>query len=262
MNPWLLTVESIQTGAGKIIAVMMLICSALVSLTVFFLLHNRTWLRWAAAAAGLALAVAALLLSFPGKSPESETTPDPIPVTEGDPRDTVEAFFDALSSSNYEAAYGCLLSSTPLGLEHLPEDEAAQLMRDALLESYTCRLRGGSVIDELTAVQSVSFSFLDLDAMQADLREGTELRLRRLSEEKARPDISDEEGRFLPEVSRTAYLDALGETLSHPEDYTATEELQLQLIWDGSAWRIVPDRALLDALAGHCQQPEGGEAHG
>ena len=168
-------------------------------------------------------------------------------------------FFDALIAKNYPVAYDCLYDYASLGLEEKPQNEAAQRMADALLDSYSYTLYGDCAVDGLHARQQVLFEMLDLDAMQADLKAGTEEAVRRLSEELPRSEVVDEQGNYLPALTERAYLEALQELLEHPDRYRTSVGLDLQLNYTTDGWRILTDSRLIQALSGHAPATKGGD---
>ena len=176
-----------------------------------------------------------------------------------DPQESVSRFFDALIAKNYPVAYDCLYDYASLGLEEKPQNEAAQRMADALLDSYSYTLYGDCAVDGLHARQQVLFEMVDLDAMQADLKAGTEEAVRRLSEELPRSEVVDEQGNYLPALTERAYLEALQELLEHPGRYRTSVGLDLQLNYTTDGWRILTDSRLIQALSGHAPATKGGD---
>ncbi len=179
---------------------------------------------------------------------------DPFPRPElkpqGDPRDTVEAFFDAVRAGDTASAKELLDDVTAFDAWEQPESESALLMRDALANSFDYHLRGGSVIEGLDARQSVSVSTLDLNAAQEELNRQTESELRELCDFRPRRFLADESGAFLPEVTREAWLEALKQTLEQKEEYHSSSELELQLRYSPLGWHIVNADELLRVLHG------------
>ena len=212
-------------------------------------------LRWAIPA--LLFAAAALLLCV--YAPGMKTAVSAGEQKKADPQESVSRFFDALIAKNYPMAYDCLYDYASLGLEEKPQNEAAQRMADALLDSYSYTLYGDCAVDGLHARQQVLFEMLDLDAMQADLKAGTEEAVRRLSEELPRSEVVDEQGNYLPALTERAYLEALQELLEHPDRYRTSVGLDLQLNYTTDGWRILTDSRLIQALSGHAPATKGGD---
>lgn len=212
-------------------------------------------LRWAIPS--LLFASAALLLCI--YAPGMTTAVTASEQKKADPQESVSRFFDSLIRKDYPSAYDCLYDYASLGLEDRPQSEAAQRMAEALLDSYSYTLYGDCAVDGLHARQQVIFEMLDLDAMQADLKIGTEEAVQRLSEELPRSQVVDEEGNFLPELTDQAYLEALNELLEHPGRYRTSVGLNLQLYYTTDGWRILTDSQLIQALSGHSTATRGGD---
>lgn len=218
-------------------------------------------LRWAIP--GLLLAVAALLLCLyaPAMTPTVKTTTAAsVEKTEGDPQQTVRTFFDSLMLKDYDAAYDCLYDYVSLGLEDEPESEAARLMADALRGSYSYTLYGDCAVQGMSASQQVIFEVLDLNALQEDLKAGTEAAVERLSENLPKSQVLDDKGEYLPELTERAYLEALRELLARPAKYRTSIGLELELCKTGDGWFIVTDNRLFSALSGQNTAVKGGES--
>lgn len=212
-------------------------------------------LLWAIPA--LLFAAAALLLCV--YAPAMKTAVSTTEEKRADPQECVSRFFDSLVAKDYAAAYDCLYDYASLGLEDKPESESARRMADALLDSYSYTLYGDCTADGLHAKQQVILETLDLDAMQDDLKAGTEEAVRRLSEELPQSQVVDAQGNYLPELTEQAYLEALEELLAHPNRYRESVGLELQLYYTTEGWRILTDSRLIQALGGHPAAAKGGD---
>ena len=258
----LFAIAAVRPAAARLIGIL-LICAALEALIAFFLIKKKKGLKIAAAILSLCFAFAAALFALSAwQASAEEPETDWILAEAGDPRRTAEAFCEAVCAKDYASAYRLLAVDRSLGLEYRPEDEAARLLCEALADSYRYRLWGNSSVDGLVARQSLSLTRLEPAAMREDLRAGAEEYLSRLCEEQPRALLADEEGRYLPEISREAALHALRLCLEEPERYTVTTELELRLCYTGAGWRILPDEALLNALAPLGFRTEGGGSGG
>ncbi len=224
-------------------------------------LGRKKQLRILWALPALLCAAAALLLCLyaPAMKPTVSVT-----VSAGeeraDPQDCVRQFFDSLIRKDYETAYGCLYDYASLGLEDQPESEAARLMADALFDSFDYSLFGDCQTEGLSAGQQVIFDTLDLNALQDDLKAGTEARVQKLSDELPRSQVVDENGDYLPEITQQAYLDTLRELLSHPARYRTSVGLQIDLTYTVKGWRILTDTELIQALSGRPSVSRGGDS--
>lgn len=177
----------------------------------------------------------------------------------GDPTETVTGFFDAVLAEDYDTACGYLSDYASLGLEQEPESEAARLMAEALRESYGYSLYGDCRVSGMEASQQVLFETLDLTALQADLKAGTEAAVQKLSEELPEREVVDAEGNYLPEITDRAYLETLRELLSHAEKYHTIVGVEVQLHYTVEGWRMTTGRDLLSALSGRTAYTGGGD---
>ena len=233
------------------IAMILLIVAAAEALIGLILIRTKGAAKTVLAALSFCSAAAALLLCLltPG-SGVLDPMPKPELKPQGDPRDSVAAFFDALIAGDADSAEALLDGDGSLFVGNLSEDEGARCMLEALAGSYACRLRGGSVTEGLDARQSVSLTTLDLNAVQEALNLETESDLRALCELRPRRFLADESGAFLPEPSYEAWLGALRSVLDSPADYTRTTEWELQLHYSPLGWHIVNAEELIRVLNG------------
>lgn len=169
------------------------------------------------------------------------------------PEETVDAFFTDLLSDDYEGACALLDNYSDLGMSVVPEDPTTAALYAALHESYACRPLGQARTSGLSAVQEVSFTALDIPALQADLREQVLLNLARFVEERPYNAVYDEQDQYRPEVTDEAYRDAVQTLLEHSSDYERTEVLPLTLRYSTQGWSLVADANLLNALNGYLQ---------
>ena len=169
---------------------------------------------------------------------------------DGDPQETVTAFFDALSVGNYDEAYSYLDNCTSLGLENEPADPVAQAAYAALRNSYEYDLFGNCSVDKLSAVQQLQFSCLDLKAIQPLVQELTVVKLEELVMSRPASEIYDENRQYLPSITMEAYSAAVNEALKSADKYYNSSSLHLQLEYKDGRWLIIPSQELLKALMG------------
>ncbi len=171
-----------------------------------------------------------------------------------DPKDSVEAFFEALTEGKYKKAYRYLNDYASLGLENEPKSEAARRMASALHQSYSWSLIGESIIDERHnnfARQEVVLSVLDLAAMREDLKPAAEAALEEITAGLTERETLDENGNYLPEFTEQAYLSALEQLLGQSDKYMKSVSLELTLNYSAAdGWRIITDARMIDALSG------------
>ena len=168
----------------------------------------------------------------------------------GDPQQTVTAFFDAITAGDYDCAYGYISGYTSLGLENTPSDTVSQMVYDALKSSYKYELVGQCSVDKLSASQQVQLSHLELSAVKSDVSSLCIDKLEEMVMERSKSEIYDENKNFLPAVTAEAFELAVNAALESAEKYTVKDNLLLQLEYDGEKWLIIPDAALIHALSG------------
>ena len=144
------------------------------------------------------------------------------------PQETVETFFVSVVIGKYDAAYACLANYDSLGLEN----QSDSLKWKRLLESYDYALLGEPEQKGDTAVQTVRFRSLDMNALELAL-------------ETPIATIPGGEGEADRDIFPTAE-----ELLAQPEQFYRTTELQIQLRYEKGQWLIVADESLLKALSG------------
>ena len=169
---------------------------------------------------------------------------------EGDPQAIVQTFFDTVCVGDYDTAYACLENYSSLGLENTPSSELGRLVYDALKKSYSYELQGGAEVDKLTAKQNVSFTYLDLRAMETDVETETGSVLEQMVRSRKRSEIYDSDDNFLPAVTDEAYETAVKNVLANAADYYRTDDLTVTLDYIDRQWVINADGSLLGALAG------------
>lgn len=170
--------------------------------------------------------------------------------SDGDPQETVRIFFDSVCSGDYPTAYSCLENYSSLGLENTPSAEVGELVYSALRDSYSYELQGPAAIDRLSAKQTVSFTCLDLRAMEADAEAETSKVLEKIVRSRPRKDIYDENNNYYPAVTEEAYRTAVTGILKNASAYYSTRELTVSLDYIDRRWLINADGSLMNALTG------------
>ena len=168
----------------------------------------------------------------------------------GDPRDTVTGFFDAVIAENYDEAYRYLNGYSTLGLENEPENEVSRQVFDALRRSYSYKLHGDCILNKTHAAQQVLVQHLDLNAFQADLKQATEDALERKVQLLPRSELYDENGGYLPEVTSSAYAEAVAALLARSDDYMTVTGMELELSYSADGWLLNLSSPLTAALSG------------
>lgn len=171
--------------------------------------------------------------------------------TEGDPADTVKAFFDSVIAGDYNAAYSHLNDYSSLGLENPPDSENARLAYDALLSSYSYTVTGKASINRLEATVPVRLRYLDLPSFETSVASRTNDNLAEFVKNNPISMVYDENDQYLPNVTEKAYADALAFVLNKADTYYSSVELNLKLEYAQGRWHIISDEKLHKALAGN-----------
>ena len=168
----------------------------------------------------------------------------------GNPQYTVTRFFDALLAEDYPTAYSCLSDYRSLGLEKEPASEEARLIYRALKDSYKVELVGKCREEQLTAVQTVNFRYLNVQRVESEISKRVNTVLAYLVAEKPRDQVYDENGQYLPELTDEVYLLALQQVLESPGFYYSTAEFDIQLEYINGEWLMQTNQDLFNAIMG------------
>ena len=123
-------------------------------------------------------------------------------------------------------------------------------MYAALRESYAYELLEQAEVDKLSARQRVSFTYLNLPAMEEDAAAETESVLEKLVRSRPRKEVYDADDNYLPAVTDEAYKTAITNVLKNADSYRTAAELTVTLDYVDGRWLINADSALLSALLG------------
>jgi len=235
--------ESISGSA--LLAAAAVIAGVLLSMVLVVICRrkNKMSLIWAALA--IVFAGVALLMCIFGSQVGTL-----IAKPEGNPQDTVNSFFESVTTGDYDTAYSHLKGYSSLGLEKSPADEIGVAAYKALQESYAYSLYGEASVDKLTAYQQVQFTYLDLPSIQSDVEALTMANLNEIVQTRSKAEVYDENNKYLPEVTQEAYSKAVNTVLSAPKKYYVTTGILVELEYSDGRWMIIPGNELLRALIG------------
>ena len=253
-------------GPGRLIDVsrvtlstqQVILCALLLAAAVFALISALRAARRGRIAGGWAAVTVLLVTLALVLTVLSPTLGELANKPEGDPRETVTAFFDALVAEDYDRAYACLSDYSTLGLENEPENETSRAVFDTLRRSYSYKLYGDCTMDRTHAVQQVLLRHMDLTALQADLHEATEAAIAKKVQELPRAELYDEDGGYLPEVTSSAYAEAVASLLERADEYMTVTGIELELRYTEDGWLLLGSQPLNAALCG-TPSGKGGE---
>ena len=86
--------------------------------------------------------------------------------------------------------------------------------------------------------------------MKADVSSLCIDKLEEIVMERSKAEVYDKNKNFLPAVTAEAFELAVKELLESADKYSISEEILLQLEYDGENWLIVPNADLIHALSG------------
>ena len=169
---------------------------------------------------------------------------------EGDPADTVTQFFESIRVGNYPLAYSCLSDYSTLGLEREPETPEAKAVYDALKGSYTWSADGACLVRGTEAVQKVRLRALNIRRTEAAITSRVDSVLQEMVADMPNNEIYDETGAYRSSLTDAVYAEALRQVLADADTLCETTALEIRLQYIDGAWKILTDRALMNALVG------------
>lgn len=205
---------------------------------------NVPWAILAIILSGLALMTCVVGYSFG----TLYTKPD------GDPKDTVETFFSALESGDYQSAYPCLADYTSLGLENEAADENGKIIYQALRDSYSHTVMGEATVNKLSAFVPVRFRYLNIKDTESSIGDKVNGILEKFVEDNPHNKVYDANDKYLPEVTDKAYSDAVAEVMNNISAFYTTEQFNVELEYKNGKWFIITSPELLNAVIGGTAQ--------
>lgn len=169
---------------------------------------------------------------------------------DADPAETVTRFFESVQSGNYPEAYACLIDYASLGLEKEPESPEAKQVYEALRQSYSYTLSGSSNVSGLDATQRVVLHALNLQLTENAIQQRVNGILEQMVAEKPASEVYDGNGGYLTSLTDAVYAEALNQALQNTAELCSDTQLEIQLKYTDGAWKMVTDRALMNALVG------------
>lgn len=240
-----------QSGGGTVTAILFFAVLVLVFLSMAFVVKqgksghaNVPWAILAVLLSGLALTVCVVGYSFG----TLYTRPD------GDPKETVEKFYSSLESGDYETAYSCLSDYTGLGLENEPADENGKLVARSLRESYSHTVMGEATVNKLSAFVPVRFRYLNVRETESSIQEEVYKILEKVVNENPRNMVYDANDKYLPEVTDSAYAEAVAAVMKNASDFYTTEQFNVELVYKDGQWYVVTSPEMLNAIIGGTAQ--------
>ena len=169
---------------------------------------------------------------------------------QGDPQETVTAFFENVAAGNYGEAYTRLGNYASLGLENEPETGEGKLIYDAVRSNFSWNLKGDCAINGYSAVQKVKVRTLNIKRIEEEIANLVDGIMEKIAAERTAAELYNADGKYLTSVTDEVYLTALHQVLANADAYCVERELELHLDNNGEEWLINADKALMNALAG------------
>ena len=234
-----------EKGMSPLLVVIAIFALAMLAIAAILIIskHRRINVFWSSIAV-VACACAALLCLLASSLGILYAKP------KGDPQQTVSAFFQSLSSGDYDSAYSYISGYSSLGLENTPSDTVSKTVYDALKASYSFTLSGECSVEKLSATQAIQLSYLNLPSLREDVSTKCLEKLGSIVMERKKTEVYDENDKFLPSVTAEAFEFAVNEVLNSAEKYCVTENINIKLEYKDGSWFIVPDTALINAISG------------
>lgn len=193
----------------------------------------------------LILMVLAVLMAMalPGTKPTLIGTAD-------EAQAQVVAAMDAICQGEFDAAEPYLLGQPNLGADREPSDPAGGLIWDAFLESLSYELAGNCYATDTGVAQDVSFTYLDISSVTANLAQRSEKHLTRLQKEATHTsEIYDDAGNYRQDVVLQVLHTVVQEALQEDATYVTTN-FTLQLVCRNGVWYIVTNSDFIHAISG------------
>ena len=169
---------------------------------------------------------------------------------DGNPGDTVARFFNGLRNGDYAMAYSCLSDYATLGLEKEPETAEAKQLYNALRNSYSYSIEENSVVNGREATQNVRFHAINLKRTEDAATQLVNGILEQKVTTLPQSEVYAEDGGYLTSLTDSVYAEALEQVLQNAGTLCTDTELEIRLKYTDGAWKIVADRALMNALVG------------
>lgn len=196
-------------------------------------------------AVGLTAAVLAVYFSA------TQTKEKPVLMSSSDAaQKQVISMMDALCAGQFDVASTYMTGDPSLGVDRAASDVAASMIWDSFVESTSYTLSGDCYVTDDGLAQNVTFTCLDMESVNKNLRERAQNLLKqRVEEAEDTATIYDENNEYREDVVTAVLIDAVEDALR--EDATMiTTTVTVQLKYEDGTWWIEPDQELLDVFFG------------
>lgn len=207
-------------------------------------MKNRSFLPVLLGACGVVLLFAAVVLSFAAR----DTSPRLVYASE-DAVTLSRDFMDALKEGDYTDAGNMMLGQPELDTQGSGTSALAPLLWDAFIHSIRYEFAGEIYITDSGYARDVTVTALDISAVMAQLKERSQSLLAGKAEMTDSDVVFDESGNYREDFVMQVLWDEAAAILAR-EPATTQWEITLYMVCQDGNWWILPDRSLLNLLAG------------
>ncbi len=158
------------------------------------------------------------------------------------PEDTVDEFFACLRSGDYDGADSLIQNLSTLGMDGTFASELHSQMARYLTESRSYTTVGECVVRGHSAEMTIALTVLDFRKVESTLTETTTAAVSALEYEGTEVDDAMLDG---------IIQSSLAQIMAAPTAFYSTEEIDLQLRYEGGQWLLICSDELYSALIGH-----------
>ena len=166
------------------------------------------------------------------------------------PQARVKGFMESMSNGEYSNAEEYLIGQPDLGASKVPSDEIGAMIWQEFVNSTDYSLSGSCYATDDGLAQNVTYTYLDISSVTANLRERSQALLKdRINSAKDVSEIYDENNEYRSDLVNEVLVQAVKDALKEDAKYITTE-ITINLKYQDNQWWVEPDQALLDVLFG------------
>lgn len=203
---------------------------------------KRSVIAWGAA--GILLALCTLGVTIYGLNSDPTVLMDTAVIT-----NTAEQTLECVCSADYETLEQLLYGSPDLGPSPVNTGNAESLILFAYLDSIQYQMPAECYVTESGMAVDVVITCLDIPAVTAAMKEGSQALILQLAGEKdSEEEIYDADHNYKEAFVEEVLCTAAKEALAAPQ--TTQQELTIELVQSNGRWLVVPTNTLLQLLTG------------
>lgn len=207
-------------------------------------MKKKTFLPGILGGCGVIALLAAVVLSFAARN----TSPRLVYASE-DAVTLTRDFMDALREGDYTSAGAMMLGQPELDTQLSNTSQLAPVIWDAFIHSIRYEFEGEIYITDGGYAQDVTVTSLDITAVMAQLKAQSQSLLASKAETADTDAVLDENGNYREEFVMEALTEGAADLLAR-NPATTKRQITLSVVYRDGAWWILPDRSLLNLLAG------------